>query len=372
MIHIALPDSRQRRLVFYLAMEEYVARHISELPVNDNGMKEAFFMWQVPPTVIFGRNQVMEAEVNMPYCKSNGVQLYRRKSGGGCVYADMGNIMLSYISDSTEVAFTFDRFLQRIALLLRNIGLDAERSGRNDVLVDGKKVSGNAFFLLPKASIVHGTLLFDSDFDALQKAITPSDAKIRSKGVESVRQHVINLREAIEADPDGMYRNMADISLFKEYLLNSLCGDLPSGSGRIKEYILDDEQVRQIEEIEAGYLDPDFLNGKNHSYSIERKAKLEEIGEMVISLDMNGDTIGNCHLSGDFFPLKDGADTALTTVLKGRRNVREEVAAALEAISLEHYILKFTNKDFIDILFGEDNIINDTDNGRKSKENLSV
>ena len=88
MKHIVLPDNRPRRLVFYLAMEEYVARNLNE--------KECFFMWQVAPTVIFGRNQVLETEVNLPYCQANNIAIFRRKSGGGCVYSDMGNIMLSY------------------------------------------------------------------------------------------------------------------------------------------------------------------------------------------------------------------------------------------------------------------------------------
>lgn len=352
MIHIALPDNSQKRLVFYLAMEEYIAQHIQDFPKNEYGLREAFFMWQVPPTVIFGRNQVMEAEVNMPYCSSHGVQLYRRKSGGGCVYADLGNIMLSYIADSTEVAFTFDKFLQRLALVLRGLGLNAERSGRNDVLIDGKKVSGNAFFLLPKASIVHGTLLFNSDFDALQRAITPSDAKIQSKGVESVRQHVTNVKAALEANGDERFMKMTDIELFKDYMLHALCSERADASDKFEEYILNEEELKQIENIEAGYLDPAFLYGKNHSYSIEKKAKLEGVGEIVAALEIDGTQIVGCHLSGDFFTLKNGVDNLLTEALKGKENDRESVGRALENIRLEEYILKLTNKDFLNILFG--------------------
>ena len=172
MIHIVLPDDGQRLLVFYLAMEEYVPRILGQLP-GPKGSHEAFFTWQVPPTVIFGRNQVMEAEINLEYCREHKVNLFRRKSGGGCVYADLGNIMISYITDSTDVAFNFDRYLQRLTLILRKAGLNAERSGRNDILVNGRKVSGNAFFHKPEASIVHGTMLYDSDFEALTSAITP-------------------------------------------------------------------------------------------------------------------------------------------------------------------------------------------------------
>ena len=351
MIHVLLPENSRKRLVFYLAMEEYLAHNIHKLPENEKGVREAFFMWQVPPTVIFGRNQVMEAEVNMSYCNRHGVQLYRRKSGGGCVYADMGNIMLSYISDSTDVAFTFDKFLQRLALVLRRIGLNAERSGRNDVLVDGKKVSGNAFFLLPKASIVHGTLLFDSDFDALQCAITPSDAKIQSKGVESVRQHVTNIKAAIEASGDERFQKMTDIAVFKEYILHALCNDMGNVSGKLDEYILKDEQVKEIEAIEAGYLDPAFLKGKNHSYSIEKKAKLEGVGEVVAALEMEGNTILGCHLSGDYFTIRNGIDDLLGNLLKGKINNREEVSLALKDVALQDYILKLTNDDFLTILF---------------------
>ena len=90
MKYISLPDQHTRRLSFYLAMEEYVARHLSE--------PDCFFMWQVEPSVIFGRNQVMENEVNIDYCRANGIHIYRRKSGGGCVYADMDNVMLSLVT----------------------------------------------------------------------------------------------------------------------------------------------------------------------------------------------------------------------------------------------------------------------------------
>ena len=101
MRYIALPDQTVRRLSFYLAMEEYIARTRSG--------EDCFFMWQVNPTVIFGRNQLMENEINMDYVRSHGIQYYRRKSGGGCVYADFSNIMFSYITDDFNVSFTFDR-----------------------------------------------------------------------------------------------------------------------------------------------------------------------------------------------------------------------------------------------------------------------
>ena len=110
MKHIVLPDSGNRSLAFYLAMEEYVARIIDE---------DAFFIWRVAPTVIIGRNQNLEAEVNMDYCVRHGVSVVRRKSGGGCVYSDKGNIMISYISPRGEVSEVFDRYLETMTASLR-------------------------------------------------------------------------------------------------------------------------------------------------------------------------------------------------------------------------------------------------------------
>ena len=159
---ILLPDDRERDLVFYLAMEEYVARHVQE---------DAFFVWRVAPTVIIGRNQDLESEVNLDYCREHGVRIVRRRSGGGCVYSDKGNIMISYVSAKGDTSSVFDRYLAEMTDCLRSLGLDAVKSERNDILVGGRKVSGNAVHQLPDRTIVHGTLLYDTDLDALEKEI---------------------------------------------------------------------------------------------------------------------------------------------------------------------------------------------------------
>lgn len=330
MKHIALPDGRQRRLVFYLAMEEYIAKHLDELlPDRESGQREVFFLWQVPPTVIFGRNQVIEAEVNINYCKEHGINMFRRKSGGGCVYSDYGNIMLSCISDSTDVAFTFDRFLQRLALALRRLGLDAARSGRNDVLVGGRKVSGNAFFLQPKSSIVHGTLLFDTDFDTLTKAITPSEAKIKSKGVESVRQHVTNIKDELEAVGRT---ELTEIGKFKDFIIKSFCEEGDS-------IVLDGDSIRRIEEIEMTYLEPDFIAGRRHGRAVIRKTVVPGVGEVSAEVELDGGSIVSCSVSGDFFPLKEGLSAVLSERLKGVENNRDKVADALSGLRTGEYVM---------------------------------
>lgn len=189
MKNIILPDNQERSLAFWLAMEEFVAKSVDE---------EAFFVWRVAPTVIIGRNQVLEAEVNLDYCRRNGVKIVRRKSGGGCVYADRDNIMISYVSKRGDVAEIFERYLSALTSCLCALGLKAEKSGRNDILVEGRKVSGNAFHQLPDRSIVHGTLLYNTDFDALEEAIRPPVEKLLRHGVASVRQRVGNLRDYLD------------------------------------------------------------------------------------------------------------------------------------------------------------------------------
>ncbi len=188
MKNIVLPYGDIRRLSFYLAMEEFVAERIDG---------EAFFMWQSEPTVIIGRNQDLESEVNVGYCLEHDVRIVRRKSGGGCVYSDEGNIMISYISERGDVSEVFDRYLSALTRCLSAMGLDACRSERNDVLVGGFKVSGNAFHQLPDRSIVHGTLLYSSDFEALEKAIRPPVEKLNRHGIKSVRQRVANLSDTL-------------------------------------------------------------------------------------------------------------------------------------------------------------------------------
>ena len=131
---VRLPGSDiPRRLTFYLAMEEYVAR---EMPSG----RDYFFTWQSEPTVIAGRNQLMEAEADTGYCRANGIALVRRKSGGGCVYSDMGNLMMSCVTDGGQVGFIFDRYLRRVALALSKRGIAAQVTGRNDINVGGRKV----------------------------------------------------------------------------------------------------------------------------------------------------------------------------------------------------------------------------------------
>ena len=235
MTYVSLPCNDTRRLSFYLAMEEYAARTLNE---GD----DLFFLWQVDPTVIFGRNQIIENEVNIPYCREHGIQFYRRKSGGGCVYADKSNVMMSYITRSDEVTTTFSRYMEMVCKMLQDLGLPATSTQNNDVLIDGRKVSGNAFYHIPGHSIVHGTMLFDTDMEHMLNAITPPQTKLNKHGVQSVRQRITLLKEHTDLS----------IEDFKQFAVQSLCD---------KELRLTEEDVKNIETIEQEYLDPDFVLG---------------------------------------------------------------------------------------------------------------
>jgi lipoic acid synthetase/lipoate-protein ligase A len=234
MKYVALPFQEPRRLSFYLAMEEFVARHTDE--------PDAFFMWQVEPSVIFGRNQVLENEVNVAYCREHGISLYRRKSGGGCVYADMDNLMLSFVTSEENVNFAFNRFVNMVLLVLRKLGIAATGTSHNDIMIGDRKVCGTACYHLEGRCIVHSTMLFDTNMDHMLNAITPSKEKLEKKGIESVRQRITLLKD---------YTTLDSVEALKALIRETLCEG---------ERMLTASEVAGIEAIEATYLKEEFIN----------------------------------------------------------------------------------------------------------------
>lgn len=234
MKYISLPTSEVRRLSFYLAMEEFVARHIDE--------PDCFFMWQVEPSVIFGRNQVLEDEVNVAYCREHGIKLYRRKSGGGCVYADMDNLMLSYVTSEDHVNFAFNRFINMVLLVLRKLGIAATGTAHNDVMIGDRKVCGTACYHLDGRSIVHSTMLYDTNMEHMLNAITPGPEKLAQKGIQSVRQRITLLKD---------YTTLECVDDLKSMVRSTLCDG---------ERLLTADEVAAIETIEATYLKEEFIH----------------------------------------------------------------------------------------------------------------
>ena len=187
-------------LMDYLAMEADMVKTIQE---------PTFFTWVVSPTVIYGRHQCAEAEVNEAYCHAHGIAVVQRQSGGGCVDADRGNLMISFVSPSTRSQEVFDQFLVLLSGALRQLGYEAVTTAHNDVLVGDRKVCGTACYTTPTGTVVHACMLYDVNLTDLETAITPSEAKLAKHAVASVRQRVRNLREI---------RDLGDMALFREAL----------------------------------------------------------------------------------------------------------------------------------------------------------
>ena len=342
MKYLQLPYDEVRRLTFYLAMEE----HAAQLLKDDKSIDELFFTWRVRPTVIFGRNQLIDSEVNVAYCKQHGIEYYRRKSGGGCVYADMDNLMFSYITRSDDVTTTFARYTHAIVAMLKDLGLDASDTSRNDIMVEGKKVSGNAFYHIrglgigdrglgggnqkSGISIVHGTMLYDTNMENMLGAITPSATKLDSKGVKSVKSHITTLNR---------YLTMS-IEEFQQHAHSTLCDG---------EIMLSDSDIAAIERIEAGYLTPEFILGNNPRCNMERSGRIEGVGEFKITLELNRNIIRHINLAGDFFLLGDL--DSITTRLKGCHFTKEAVESALSDLDLSRVIMNLTLRQFIGMLF---------------------
>ena len=328
MKYILLPKPDTiHQLPFYFAVEEYVARHYTD--------DDYFIGWRVNPTVMLGRNQLIDNEVNTDYCKEHKIDIFRRKSGGGCIYADKGCIQFSYISRSVNANEAFADYMQRMADLLKGLKIDAQLSGRNDILIDGTKVSGCAFYQLSNRSVLHNSLLFDTQLDHLSNALTPAKEKLQSKGVASVRQRVTNV---------ATYTQL-DILAFMDYVRQEMCGT------EVLE--LTEEDMKGVAEIEKELSSDDFVYGKNPKYSLVRKHRFEGVGTLEAHIELKNNIIGSINMVGDYFLLGD-IDHDFLSLLKGCEFTREAVEERLEDIDLSTIIRGLKLRQFLRLLFGRE------------------
>nr|WP_315456690.1 lipoyl synthase [uncultured Prevotella sp.] len=328
MKYILLPKPDTiHQLPFYFAVEEYVARHYT----ND----DYFMGWRVNPTVMLGRNQLIDNEVNTDYCKEHKIDIFRRKSGGGCIYADKGCIQFSYISRAVNANEAFAAYMQRMADLLKGLKIDAQLSGRNDILIDGTKVSGCAFYQLSNRSVLHNSLLFDTQLNHLSNALTPAKEKLQSKGVESVRQRVTNV---------ATYAQL-DILSFMDYVRQEMCGT------EVLE--LTEEDMKEVAEIEKELASDDFVYSKNPKYSLIRKHRFEGVGTLEAHIELKNNIIGSINIVGDYFLLGD-IDHDFLSLLKGCAFTREAVEERLQNIDLSTIIRGLKPRQFLRLLFGRE------------------
>ena len=328
MKYILLPKPDTiHQLPFYFAVEEYVARHYTD--------DDYFMGWRVNPTVMLGRNQLIDNEANTDYCKEHKINIFRRKSGGGCIYADKGCIQFSYISRSVNANKAFAAYMQRMADLLKGLKIDAQLSGRNDILINGTKVSGCAFYQLSNRSVLHNSLLFDTQLDHLSNALTPAKEKLQSKGVASVRQRVTNV---------ATYTQL-DILAFMDYVRQEMCGT------EVLE--LTEEDMKEVAEIEKELSSDDFVYGKNPKYSLVRKHRFEGVGTLEAHIELKNNIIGSINMVGDYFLLGD-IDHDFLSLLKGCEFTREAVEERLENIDLSTIIRGLKLRQFLRLLFGRE------------------
>ncbi len=275
------PECEGRRAAFYLAAEEYVA---TALPENSYLMT-----WQLSPTVVMGRNQEAEAELDLAFCRKEGIDVIRRKSGGGCIYADKGNIMTSLITQGGAVEPLFAQYASAMAECLEALGAEVRVSGRNDiVLADGGKVCGNAFYHMAQRNIVHGTMLYDTDARLMHGALTPERAKLQSKGVKSVESRISLLKDVLP---------QANVAELRQHIRQFLC---------VHTIALSDSDIQRIEELEAGYYAPSFLLGKGKAEtSYCHSTRIEGCGTVSLGFGVEGDRIKSVDVRGDYFDFAD-------------------------------------------------------------------
>lgn len=218
---------------FNLALEQYVFDHLP----REYGY---FMLWRNDRAVIVGKHQDTLAEINEDYVKEKDIRVVRRLSGGGAVYHDLGNLNFTFIVDDVdgEEESPFERFCEPVIAMLKGMGIEAERTGRNDMAVNGRKFSGNAQYRKDGRIMHHGTILFDTDLYVMEKALRVSEEKLKSKGVKSVRGRVTNLRPLL---PEGVtmerFMGMFRAFMFKAYGL--------------ERYELTGEDISQVREIQA-------------------------------------------------------------------------------------------------------------------------
>jgi lipoate-protein ligase A len=216
--------------------------------------------------------------------------------------------MFSYITPRENVSTTFKKYIDMVVNMLHKLGINASTTGRNDIMIGNRKVSGNAFYHIPGRSIVHGTMLYDTNIENMVGSITPDNEKLLSKGVSSVRQHITLLKDHITLT----------IEEFKTFTKQELCNE---------EITLTPDDIKEIESIEQQYLKPEFIYGNNPRYTIIKKGRIEGVGVIEIRMEMKDDVIKDLQLMGDYFQLGDIDD--IIKPLIGRHLNEEELRKSL-------------------------------------------
>jgi lipoate-protein ligase A len=316
-----------------LAIEEYALKH---LDVDEH----SYLLFYInEPSIIIGKHQNTVEEIHVDYVREKGIHVVRRLSGGGAVYHDLGNLNFSFITKDDGKSFAnFRKFTEPVIDALGKLGVEAELGGRNDILVDGKKISGNAQFSSCGRMFSHGTLMFDVNLDDVTKALQVKKEKIESKGIKSVRSRVANISDFL--------KEPMTILEFREYLLKHIF----AGLDPIPEYILTDADWEKIHEIsKKRYQSWDWNFGESPEFNVKHSKRFP-IGSIDVRLHVGEKgLIKNCKIYGDFFGIGDVSD--IENRLIGIRYDRKEIEEALMDVDVTHYFGEIKKEDFIDLIY---------------------
>ena len=314
-----------------LAIEEYALKHLD--------INESYLLFYInKPSIIIGKNQNTIEEVNQDYVEQNDITVVRRLSGGGAVYHDLGNLNFSFITkDDGDSFHNFKKFTEPVVKALGKLGIQAELSGRNDIMAEGKKISGNAMFATRGRMFSHGTLLFNSEMDHIVSALKVKKEKIESKGIKSVRSRVGNIADFL--------KEPMTIEKFRSFILTNIF----EGQSEIPEYVLTNEDWEKIHKIsEERYQKWDWNYGKSPKFNLQASRRFP-VGFIDIRLEVNKGNIENCKIYGDFFGVGDVAE--LEKKLIGVRYEKEAVSSVLEGIDVQHYFGNVTKDDVLQLIF---------------------
>jgi len=311
---------------FNLALEQHL---FDTLPTQ-----RVFMLWQNDNAIIIGKNQNVYAEINREFVKERGITVARRLSGGGAVYHDMGNLNFTFIvPDGKDINFQY--FCQPVMATLAQFGVTAEACGRNDITIGGKKFSGNAQYRKNGRVMHHGTIMFDSDLETVQAALSPSADKLQSKGVASVRSRVTNVKEHLDTD--------ITLAKFKEvFAKNALPPDY-------KVYAPGDNDTVSIKKLrDTLYSTWQWNFGTSPRYAVQKKRRVEGCGNLEFYLDIAQGKITAIECFGDYFG--DRPFLELAELLEGCELRQEKVAAAIALINIHKYFYNLRKETFVEII----------------------
>ncbi len=295
------------------------------------------------PSIIVGRNQNTAEEINQTYVDEHGINVVRRMSGGGAVYHDLGNVSFCFIKDDDGSFRDFASFTKPVIQALHKMGATgAVLEGRNDLLIDGKKFSGNAMYAKDGRMTAHGTILFDSDLDEVTNALKPRKAKIESKGVKSIRSRVTNLKPYVSEE----YKDLT-IEEFRDRLLLEIFGvDRREDVPELKLTDKDWEGVMKIREERMGNWDWNY--GQSPDFQYEQSHKFP-FGFVDVRFNVRQGKMQDVRIYGDFFGLGNISD--VEAKLEGVKYERQAVIEALKDVDVVHYFGKTTVDEIVELIF---------------------